>query len=232
MELLHSKHAELSLHGQLLIPSMGTVSEVWPTGIPQDFEQMSFRIRVTDIRQTLLTSILAIRLSAIPPDPKWPQLAVKVRTPPDFAWLLSCILRFWSVAIPYLQFPVSMSSNSTWTVVFLDTLSHMTSSLASTTFEALTASRFSSLVCQVTAAFLLKPEPTELPHPLQKSLCSALFEIALLVQKSPEWYPLLSERLSPTLRKIKYKDGKTGGDLDVSQNGGLPGSRLLLYSLH
>lgn len=223
MELLHSKHAKFLPSGQLLLPSIGTVSAVWPTEGPQNLEHMPVQVRVMGTHQALLTSILAIRILTIPPDRKSLQLAVKVRTPPDLAWRLSCIIRFWSVASPYLHFPVS-PSKSTWTVAFLDTISQMTSSLASTTFEALIASRFSSLISQITAAFLLRPESTELPHTLQKSLCSALFEIALLVQKSPKWYPLLSEQLSPTLRKIDNKDGKVSGDLNVSPNGSLVGS--------
>lgn len=217
MERAYSPHADHLSQGQLLFPSLRTISEVWPSAL-SDAEQMSFRISVACNRQALLVSVVALHTLTTLPPPKSPRVAARARNSPHCTWLLSCLLRFWTLALPYLQSSIYFPSKNMWIGVFLDTLAQLTSSLANGTFEDLTASRFSSFVSQVLSPVLLTPGLNEFPHVVQRSLCSVLFEIALLVQKSPTWCPVLFEHLSPTLLKIENKDVKVDGDLSVGQS--------------
>ena len=178
---------------------------------------MSFRIQVACNRQALLVSVVALHTLTTLPPPKSPRVAATTRSSPHCTWLLSCVVRFWTLALPYLQSSVFSSSKNIWICVFLDTVGHLTSSLANGTFEASTASRYSNFISQVLSPVLLTPVSNEFPHVVQKSLCSILFEIALLVQKSPTWCLVLSEHLSPTILKIENRNEKVNGDLSVGR---------------
>ena len=232
MERAYSQHAEPLSQGQLLFPSSSTVSEVWPPAL-SDAEQTPFRISVACNRKALLVSIVALHTLTTLAPPKSPRVAARARNSPHCTWLLSCLLRFWTLALPYLQSSIYSPSKNVWLCVFLDTVGQLTSSLADGNFEALTASRYSSFISQVLSPILLTPGTIEIPHVVQRSLCFVLFEIALLVQKSPTWCPVLFEHLSPTLLKIESKDGKVDGDVSVGQNDLLTISMsLLMCSLH
>ena len=217
MERAYSPHADHLSQGQLLFPSPSTVSEVWPSAL-SDAESKSFQINVASNGQSLLVSVVALHTLTTLSLPKSPRVAARARSSSHCTWLLSCVHRYWTLALPYLQSSIYSPSKNMWVCVFLDTIRQLTSSLANGTFAALTASRYSSFIFQVLSPILQTPGSNEFPHAVQKSLCSVLFEIALLVQKSPTWCPILFEHLSPTLLKINSKDQKVDGDLNVGQS--------------
>lgn len=134
---------------------------------------------------------------------------------PDRSLLLGFILRFWSVAIPYLQESLSILELN-WSRIFLDTVGRFFSSLSSIRLESMIAARLSSFMSQIFEMFFFRLEASQLSPPIQESLNAACFEIALLCRKSSKWALALMEYVVPTLRKVAAREPQFGRELGVS----------------
>lgn len=221
VETMNSKRGMTSPLKQRFVPTMETISEAWTSAIPpQRNDHLPLQVRIEGVHQALLTSILAIHALAIMPGLDVGHTTVRAQTSSDRSWLLSSILRFWSVAIPHLQESFASSSELNWVEAFLDTIGRFFSSLSRVSLKVMIASKVSSLMSQVAKIFFLRLEATQLPPSTKKSLCAACFEIAFLCQETPKWFPLLIEHVIPTLRKVEAKIPKISGDLGVNQNRG------------
>ena len=203
---------------QLLVPSMETISEAWPSTVQRSLEPVSLQVCVKDVHQILLASILAIYAVMTLPHFSLRRTLARAQLSPDRSLLLGFISRFWSVAIPYLQESFSSVSELNWPRIFLDTIGRFFSSLSGIRLESMIAARLSSFTSQIIEFFLLRLEAPQLSLLVQESLHAACFEIALLCRKSPKWALALMEYAVPTLRKVEATNPQLGGELGVSRS--------------
>ena len=205
----------MSSHRQILIPAMTTIRDTWPSGLIGNLEPIPLQMCIKGAHQALLMSILGIRTVMTLPHLKSRCTRLNAQKSIDRSWLLSSMLRFWSVAIPHLQVSLS-SSELKWSGVFLGTVSYYFSILTETAFDSTVATKVSNLLSQVAEIFFLRMETTQLPTSTQKLLCAAYFELALLCRRSPKWSIVLLEHVVPTLHKVEKRCKTMGRDFEVS----------------
>ena len=220
VETVNPKPPNMSSHGQILIPAMVTLRDNWPFVLTVNLQPNSLQISIKDVHQALLMSILGIRTLMTLPHLKSRCTGLDTRKSADRSWLLSSMLRFWSVALPHLQVSCLSPSELNWSSVFLDTVSCYFSILTEMPFDSTVATKVSSLLSQVAEVFFLRMETPQLPTSTQKLLCAAYFELALLCRRSPKWCLILLEHLVPTLRKAENGSKTMGRGLEVSVNRG------------
>ena len=203
---------------QLLVPSIETLFEAWPSTTQRNLEQVSLQVRVKDVHQVLLTSILAVHAVMTLPHCSLRRTLASAQMSPDRSLLLGFISRFWSVAIPYLQESFRSMSELNWPRIFLDTVGRFFSSLSGIRLESTIAARLSSFTSQIIEFFFLRLEAPRLSLLVQESLHAACFEIALLCRESPKWALALMEYAVPTFRKVEARKPKLVGELGVSRS--------------
>ena len=206
----------MSSHRQILIPAVTTIRDTWPSGLIGNLEPIPLQISIKNAYQALLMSILGIRTVMTLPHLKSRCTRLNAQKSIDRSWLLSSMLRFWSVAIPHLQDSFLSISELNWSSVFLGTVSYYFSILTETAFDSTVATKVSNLLSQVAEIFFLRMETTQLPTSTQKLLCAVYFELALLCRRSPKWSLVLLEHVVPTLHKVEKRCKTMGRDFEVS----------------
>lgn len=220
VETVNPKSPNMSSHRQILIPAMVSIRDTWPSVLTGNLQPYSLQISIKNVHQALLMSILGIRILMTLPHLKSRCTGLDTRKFTERSWLLSSMLRFWSVALPHLQVSCLSPSELNWSSVFLDTVTCYFSILTKLPFDSTVATKVSNLLSQVAEVFFLKMETPRLPTSTQKLLCAAYFELALLCRRSPKWSLILLEHLVPTLRKAESRTKTMGGGLEVSVNHG------------
>lgn len=217
---MNSNRSSLSLHRQVLIPATVTIRDSWPSGLTGNMEPLSMQISISHVHQALLMSILGIRTVMTLPHLNSRYTSLDAHKSTERSWLVSSMLRFWSVAFPHLQVSCLSSSWLNWSGVFLDTFTCYFSILAKIPFDSTVATKVSNLFSQVGEIFLLRMDTTPLATSTQKLLCAAYLELAFLCQRSPKWSLVLLEHVLPTLHKVENRSKAMSRDLEVSVNPG------------
>ena len=195
---------------------MATIRGSWPSGLTGNLEPISLQISIKDAHQALLMSILGIRTVMTRPRLKAQCKGLDTQNSIDRSWLLSSMLRFWSVAVPYLQVSCLSSSELNWPNVFIGTVNCYFSILTFIPFDSTVATKVSNLLSHISEFFFLKMETSQLPTSTRKLLYTAYSELALLCRRSPKWSLVLLEHVVPTLHKIESTSKMMDRDLEVS----------------
>ena len=220
VETVSSKPSGMPLHRQVLIPSMATIRDTWPSGFTGNPRTVSLQISINDPHRALLMSILGIRTVMTLSHLKSRFTRLDAQKSTDRSWLLSSMLQFWSVAIPHLKVSCLSSSELNWSSVFLGTVNCYFLIVTKFPFDPTVATKVSNLLSQIAEIFFLRMETPQLPITTQKLLCATYFELALLCRRSPKWSFVLLEHLVPTLHKVENNSPKMGRDLEVSVDRG------------
>lgn len=201
-------------HGlrELLVPTMETISEVFPVQLQQSYAWSPIQVCVQDRSQAnIIIMCLLSSMTSFEPDGL---------NSFDLSWTLSCLTRLWNTLGSAVENSVSWYSSEQFLVMFLETLRIIMLQLVSARYETVNISRTSVLFSRI-IAILLPLKPKKLTNILEKSICLSLFEIARLFQRSTAISEASDEDLLPILIKSRSRFMNFGIDLQVCAKGSL-----------
>ena len=219
IEASSSNCLENQSSNQTVVPTLATISEVYPATLDEDDLKHSPRVSIENSSQA---STVVLRLLSIICFPYMNELKEDKEHVilPDYAWILSCLTRVWNVIAPAGVRSLLSDVSSDILVSFLDTLRNASSCLAAVKYESSTASRSFILLAQ-TVATVLFAKPVQSSSVLEKSICLGLFELGSLSQRAPSRLQAFNDHILPVLLGTKVSDDifdSFGEDIQVRLN--------------
>lgn len=195
---------------ELSVPTMETISEVFPIQLEQAYSWSPIQVNVQDKPQaSIITMCLLSSVTSFEPGGL---------SPLDISWTLSGLTRLWNTLGSTEDNVLSRYSSKQCLVMFLETLRVIWLQLLSTKYETVNISRTSFLFTRIIAT-LLHLKSDELVDNLEKPICLSLFEIARLFQCSTAISEAFDEELLPVLVESQSRFINFGIDLQVCIRG-------------
>lgn len=209
-------------HGlqELLVPTMETISEVFPVQLQQACSWIPVQVCVQERSQaSIIIMCLLLSITCFEPGglKQTPQGCLN---PLDLSWSLSCLTRLWNTLGSAVEISGSWYSSEQCLVMFLEMLRGIMLQLVSTKYETINIFRTSVLFSRIlTTLLLLKSD--KLVDVLQKSICLSLFETARLLQCCTTMSEAFDQHLLPILVESRSRLMNFGIDLQVCVSGSL-----------
>ena len=217
VEASGTSHLKNDNSNPTMVPTLATISEVYPVTLQKDDLKYSPRICIKNSSQASTIVLYFLSVLCSPSANEFTEDKKEHVVLTDYAWMLSCLTRIWNVIAPEWLRSLTSEVSSYSLVTFLDTVRIASSRLAAIKYESSTASRTLVLLAQAIATLLLD-KPAQSPSMLDKSICLGLFELASSSKRAPPSLRTFNEHVLPTLLEIIDDDDRFDsfdGDLQV-----------------